>query len=87
MKLKIANSNGCVVVINSLHFLFLFPKTLKIDLNKWNQSLFYNTESITAHELKQLITFESVIKMEQLKAFYVYINLENQFHIFSFEKS
>jgi len=39
------------------------------------------------HKLKLLITFISLIKIEQFKAFHVYINLENQFQIFASQKS
>jgi len=37
-------------------------------------------------KLKHLITFDSLIKMEWIKLFYVYINLENRFQIVIFEK-
>jgi len=40
-----------------------------------------------ARKLKHLIIFDSLIKMELFKVFYVYINLENQFQIFIFEKN
>jgi len=65
MELKNANFNGFDVVIKSLHLIFLFfPKILKIELNKGLQSLFWSSESITARKLKNLITFDSLIKME-----------------------
>jgi len=41
MELKNANPNGCNVVINNLHPMFLFFfKILEIELNKGIQSLF-----------------------------------------------
>jgi len=90
MELKNANPNGCNVVINNLKliFYFLFPKILKIELNIGLQSLFYSRKFITTHKLKHLIIqFDSLIKMDWFKALYEYINVENQFRIFIYEKS
>jgi len=40
MEFKNANLNGCNVVINNLHLMFLFfPKVLEIEVNKGLQSL------------------------------------------------
>jgi len=49
--------------------------------------VYYRIESIIACKPKLLITFDSLIKMEWLKAFYGYITLENQFQILVYEKS
>jgi len=79
MKLKNANPNSWIVVINNLHSMLLFfPKILKIELHQGLQSLFYSRESMTTHKLEVFITFISSIKVEWLKAFHVSINLEKQ---------
>jgi len=88
MELKYANSNGYNFVINSLNaMIYFFPKMLKIELNKGLQSLFKSRKSITICKPKLLVTFISLIKMKWFKDFHVYVNLENQFQIFVFEKS
>jgi len=43
-------------------------------------------DSIATRNLKTLITFISLIKMECLKTLCVYINLKNQFQIFILKK-
>jgi len=88
MELKNDNPNGCNVVLKNLHPMALFfPKILKIEQDEGLQSLFESRKSIIAHNLKHLITFDSLIKVECIKAIRIYITLENQFQIFIFGKS
>jgi hypothetical protein len=65
VELKLANPNGCDIVINNLHlmFLFFFKRILKMEFNTGLQSLFWSRESIAAPKLKDLIVLDSLIKM------------------------
>ena len=73
--MKIANLNGCNILINNLHKMKI-PKKLKIEFNKGLQSFWWSKKSITSDKLKQFVTCGSLIKMELFNAFYVYVNVE-----------
>jgi len=88
MELKNANPNSYNVVINNLHptILFYFQKCWKLNETNDFKVYFRVVYFYNCPQTKLLITFDSLIKMEWFKAFHVYINLENQFQSFIFEK-